>query len=142
MLLITGYRWKRCFPRWVGNLKATGRPPGKSLGVVRRRSIHWRLSTRGGLESDSLFTKDAAGWDCPCTGGFQTTGERRAARRSMEARQAGSSHGEDAAKARWTGERRGKHTRHGALGCSIHWRRSNHRGLESGAACKQDVARW
>ena len=24
----------------------------------------------------------------------------------------------------------------------MHWRRSNHRGLESGAACDQDVARW
>jgi hypothetical protein len=68
--------------------------------------------------------------------------ERRAAPRSMGTRQAGSCHGDGAAKARWTGEQRGKHTRRGVLGWSIHWRRSNHRGLESGAACNQGVAHW
>jgi hypothetical protein len=122
--------------------EATGRPPGKSLGAVRRRSIHWRLSTQGGLESDSAFNEDAAGWDCPCTGGCQTTGERRETRRSLEAWQAGRSHSLTPLKPQRTGEWRGKHTRHGALGCSIHWRRSNHRGLESGAAWTGGVARW
>jgi hypothetical protein len=55
---------------------------------------------------------------------------------------AGSCHGGDAAKARWTGERRGKHTRHGVLGCSIHRRRSNHRGLEEDMALAGGVAGW
>jgi hypothetical protein len=122
--------------------EATGRPPGKSLGAFRRRSIHWRLSRLDGAESDSLFTKDAAGWEQPFTHTSQTTVDWRRTWRALEARQAGSSHGEDAAKARWTGERRGKHTRHSALGCSIHWRLSTHRGLESGVALAGGVAGW
>ena len=56
-----------------------------------------------------------AGWELPFTHTFHTTGDWRAALRSLEAWQAGS---------------------------CIHWRRSNQLGLESGAACNQDVARW
>ena len=68
--------------------EATGRPPGKSLGASCSRPIHWRLSTQGGLESDSLFTKDAAGWDCPCTGGAQINGDWRATRQTHKTRRA------------------------------------------------------
>ncbi len=39
------------------------------------------------------------------------------------------------------GERRGKHTAGGALGCSIHWWLSNQTGLESGVAWTGGVAR-
>jgi hypothetical protein len=139
--------------------ESTGRPPG----------FHWGPSNRTGAERDWAYNGSAAGWEWPYTGGSQITQERRGTRRSMRTGQAGSghggvgfqswcgwratlrsmgawragsSHGDGAAKARWTGEQRGKHTRHGALGCSIHWRRSNHRGLESGAAWTGGVARW
>jgi hypothetical protein len=96
----------------------------------------------GGLERGTANTQDTARLGGPYTGGAQINQDWRAALRSIGARQAGSSHGEDAAKARWTGARRGKHTRHGALGCSIHWRRSNQPGLESGGAWTGGVARW
>jgi hypothetical protein len=63
-------------------------------------------------------------------------------RRRLETRQAGTGHALEALKSRETGERRGKHTGRGALGLSIHWRRSTHSGLEDGVAWTGGVARW
>jgi hypothetical protein len=42
--------------------EATGRPPGFHWGRFTA-AIHWRLSNFGGLENDSPFTQDVAGWD-------------------------------------------------------------------------------
>jgi hypothetical protein len=45
--------------------EATGRPPGQSLGAFRSRSIHWRRSNHGRLESGAAFNWDWAGWEQP-----------------------------------------------------------------------------
>ena len=59
--------------RPVAAAEATGRPPGKSLGVFLGLSIHWRLSIQGGLKSRAALNEDAAGWEWPFTGGSQIT---------------------------------------------------------------------
>jgi len=83
--------------------------------------MHWRRSTHGGLEEDMAFNGDWAGWELPFTHTSQLTVDWRRTWRSMGTGRAGSCHGGGAAKAWWTGERRGKHTGRGALGLSIHW---------------------
>ena len=55
------------------------------------------------LESGVAHTQTVAGWEQPCTGDYQSTVEWRAARRSMGARQAGSSHALVTPKAVWFG---------------------------------------
>jgi hypothetical protein len=127
--------------------------------------MHSKLSV---LESSVAWNRDRAGGDCPYTGGAQIAGDWRmalhapktwqagsghggvgfqrcvewkAAWHTLKRWRAGSCHGGGAAKARWTGERRGKHTGLGALGLAIHWRRSNHGRLAGGVANKQDAAR-
>ena len=95
-----------------------------------------------GAESCSAFNGAAARLEFPCTGGSQLTVDWRRTWRALDARQAGSGHGHGAAKARWIGEQRGKHTRRGALGCSIHWRLSTHCGLEEDIAVAGGAAGW
>ena len=82
--------------------EATGRPPGFHWGRFTV-AIHWRLSNCCGAENDVALAERVAGWGLPYTGGFQITVEWRAARRSMGARQAGSSHTLETPKAVWFG---------------------------------------
>ena len=81
--------------------EATGRPPGKSLGAFCGLSIHWWLPNLGGLERAPAFNGGVAGWDYPFTEGSQITQERRAARRTMAARGAGSRYSLCAPNAVW-----------------------------------------
>ena len=83
-------------PLWSGERRGFGWTRG-ALGAA----MHWRLSNHTGAERDSAFDGGVAGWELPFTGGPQSTQERRAARRTMGAWQAGSSHSLPTPKAVW-----------------------------------------
>ena len=116
--------------------EATGRPPGKSLGASCSGPIYWRLSRLDRAERDKAQAGGAAGWNCPCTGGAQINRDWRVARRTMGARQAGSSDSLTPFKPLETGERRGVHWRRGRLGAAIHCRRPKQRGSGTGLKLK------
>jgi hypothetical protein len=128
--------------------EATGRTPGKSLGALRSRSIHWRRSNCGGLENGSPFTQDVAGWELPwrcglpklvwlengvahtqtvagwerpCTHTIQTAGDWRAAPRWLDAWRVGSCHALGAPKAVWFGGVGCEICRYQMRGCLCLW---------------------
>ena len=78
---------------------------------------------------------DAAGWDCPCTGGAQITGERRAARQTHKTRRAWVFHTLEAFNSLWTGGGHSVGWRRGALGAAMHEQRPKLRG--SGAVDRE-----
>jgi hypothetical protein len=99
---------------WMGARRHGGRGSGPRAAASSGRggprgrgalglAIHWRLSRLDGAERDMAEAGDAAGWDCPCTGGAQNNQDWRAAWRSLEAWRVGSGQTRTTAKAAWFG---------------------------------------